>query len=73
MTHEHRRAEDDSMEDTKKIMRPEFKICVYHIDHATRLDALEKNFDRLLTWVVVGAGSAILSLVGMVFSLLRDK
>jgi hypothetical protein len=46
--------------------KPEFRICVYHMEHKNMLDRHEKMIDRMIGWVIAGAGSAILCLVGLV-------
>ena len=49
---------------------PEFRICVYHHEHISRIERTEKDvqdvwraIDGMRRWVIMGSGSAILCLI----------
>lgn len=46
--------------------KPEYRMCVFHLEHKNMLDRHEKTIDRMIGWVIAGAGSAILCLLGVI-------
>lgn len=46
--------------------KPEFRMCIYHMEHKNMLDRHDKTIDRMIGWVIGGAASAILCLIGII-------
>ena len=65
MQHVHERAGDNTS--------PEFRICVYHREHTTKIERTEKDVDAvwhainvMRGWVIAGCGAMILCLIGII-------
>lgn len=53
---------------------PEFRMCIYHKEHeatmrrnASDIQDIWRSIDKMKTWVIVGSGSMVLTLIGIVF------
>jgi len=53
---------------------PEFRMCVYHKEHKAIMDRnahdiqdIWRSIDKMRTWVIIGSGSMVLTLIGIVF------